>query len=58
MIYSFAKSLGEKRFMQFVRENRLDTPNIFDTIKKTKRQTFSSALKHFTIRSSRREDGQ
>ncbi len=42
-----AKSLlGEKRFMQFVRENLLsDTPDIFDTIKKTKLQTFTSALK-------------
>lgn len=41
-----AKSLGEKRFMQFVGENLLsDTPDLFDTIKKTKLQTFSSSQK-------------
>ena len=41
-----AKSLGEERFRVFVQENLLsDKPDVFDTIQKTKLQTFSSALK-------------
>ena len=41
-----AKSLGEERFRVFVQENLLsDKPDVFDTIQKTKLQTFSTALK-------------
>ena len=41
-----AKSIGEERFLTYVRENLLsDTPDLFDSIKKNKLQTFSSALK-------------
>ena len=41
-----AKSLGEERFRVFVQENLLsDKPDVFDTIQKTKLQTFSLTLK-------------
>ena len=48
-----AKSLGEERFRVFVQENLSDKPDVFDTIQKTKLQTFSSALKPTKITTSK-----